>query len=516
MIEDITLRNFRSWRDEHRIALRPLTFLYGPNSSGKSSILTALSLLRQTLEQANGLTVSLVPVGDHTDVGDFRTLVHNHETDRVLTIGISYRVNAAEHSSLHNLSNGRRVTADFVFDDTQSSKCVLSRFTLEIEGQSAAGKADAAEDQVSPSLSFERIAGGGYRLIDFNPLYRLFPQPPQPASDSEGDSGVILQQQTDRLAALLAIPSVTVFSFVQGFPAAASTSQEQLRKYEEGENDEEEDRKINANALIYWYELWARLCQELAQELRAVLSLVRHLGPIRKPPERVMLGNAIGGNETDVGPTGEYILRALGPSVRGPENDIDAGKTPLLASVNHWLKANDYGYTVDIGHGGDAAVGDIAWLKLKDSRLGIEVSPKDVGSGISQSLPIIVQLMAAQQQKLIMMIEQHEVHLHPRLVVKITQLMCDTVQAQVGSQVICETHSPEAFLRLANRVALKEIDLTNVSVLFVAVQVAPGLTSVGSSELVPVPLNKYGGLDDDWPDPNGFFRERLDETRVKR
>ena len=45
MLKTLTIRNFQSIRDELRIDFKPLTFLYGPNSVGKSAIFDALELL---------------------------------------------------------------------------------------------------------------------------------------------------------------------------------------------------------------------------------------------------------------------------------------------------------------------------------------------------------------------------------------------------------------------------------------------------------------------------------------
>ena len=46
----IVLHGFKSFRDETRIEIRPLTLLAGANSSGKSSAIQPLLLLKQTLE----------------------------------------------------------------------------------------------------------------------------------------------------------------------------------------------------------------------------------------------------------------------------------------------------------------------------------------------------------------------------------------------------------------------------------------------------------------------------------
>ena len=50
LLTEIALENFKSHRQETVVKLNPLTVLVGPNNSGKSSIVQALLLLKQTLE----------------------------------------------------------------------------------------------------------------------------------------------------------------------------------------------------------------------------------------------------------------------------------------------------------------------------------------------------------------------------------------------------------------------------------------------------------------------------------
>src|SRR4051812_18373001 len=51
-IAEIQVGGFKSISDEQRIEVRPLTILAGANSSGKSSIMQPVLLLKQTLEVA--------------------------------------------------------------------------------------------------------------------------------------------------------------------------------------------------------------------------------------------------------------------------------------------------------------------------------------------------------------------------------------------------------------------------------------------------------------------------------
>ena len=51
--EKFIIQNFRSWKGKNYIALNNLTFLFGANSSGKSSLLNALGLIQQSIPKTN-------------------------------------------------------------------------------------------------------------------------------------------------------------------------------------------------------------------------------------------------------------------------------------------------------------------------------------------------------------------------------------------------------------------------------------------------------------------------------
>jgi len=50
LLTKIKVRGFKCFRDETEIEIRPLTILAGANSSGKSSIMQPLLLMKQTLQ----------------------------------------------------------------------------------------------------------------------------------------------------------------------------------------------------------------------------------------------------------------------------------------------------------------------------------------------------------------------------------------------------------------------------------------------------------------------------------
>ncbi|MGH9425864.1 MAG: AAA family ATPase, partial [Terriglobia bacterium] len=74
MLREYQLTNFKAFAGPETIPIRPITLIYGPNSSGKSSILQSLLLLKQTLEEAN-IATPLLPKGKLVDLGDYREFI---------------------------------------------------------------------------------------------------------------------------------------------------------------------------------------------------------------------------------------------------------------------------------------------------------------------------------------------------------------------------------------------------------------------------------------------------------
>ncbi len=80
MITHIRMKNFKSWKDSGEVELAPLTGFFGTNSSGKSSLLQMLLLLKQTAERKDAEEV--IFFGDETsyvNLGDFREVIHDHK-----------------------------------------------------------------------------------------------------------------------------------------------------------------------------------------------------------------------------------------------------------------------------------------------------------------------------------------------------------------------------------------------------------------------------------------------------
>jgi len=79
MLTAIGVGNFKAFAETQRIPLRPLTLIYGANSSGKSSVIHSLILACHALETGE-LDVHRTNIGgESVDLGGFRQFIHRRD-----------------------------------------------------------------------------------------------------------------------------------------------------------------------------------------------------------------------------------------------------------------------------------------------------------------------------------------------------------------------------------------------------------------------------------------------------
>ena len=93
MLTHIRAKNFKSWADSGEVQLAPLTGFFGTNSSGKSSLLQMLLLLKQTAERSNAEEV--IFFGDErslVNLGSFGDVIHGHQQNSWLSFAFSCKL----------------------------------------------------------------------------------------------------------------------------------------------------------------------------------------------------------------------------------------------------------------------------------------------------------------------------------------------------------------------------------------------------------------------------------------
>ena len=265
--------------------------------------------------------------------------------------------------------------------------------------------------------------------------------------------------------------------------------------------------------------------------LKDALTHFRYIGPLRTIPERVF--------DPENYPIESRWSDGLGAwdtLLQRYDSNIERNKN-FIRNVNHWMEKLDTGYSIKVknfkeidedsplrmglnkqgriiedGQEIRNAFDQIptqSKLCLIEEKNQIEVSAKDIGSGIAQVLPIIVAAVD-KEGGYILSVEQPELHIHPA----IQQRLADMVITETSKvrQIILETHSEHIMLRLLRRIEeTTENELENP-----ALELKPEDVSVvyveptgKGVEMTQLPIDETGEFTRHWP--RGFFEERSED-----
>ena len=103
----IRLQRFKGYRDSGWIDLRPpIILLLGANSSGKSALLNAPLMLKQSLEEYSSENPFVFNARGGVDIGSFEDAVFRHEIDIKKPMVFSFEVEPLKDYPVMGLSNG--------------------------------------------------------------------------------------------------------------------------------------------------------------------------------------------------------------------------------------------------------------------------------------------------------------------------------------------------------------------------------------------------------------------------
>ena len=98
MLTQLSVSNFKSWQQIEDMRLGSITGLFGTNSSGKSSILQLLLLIKQTIESSDRAAV--LEFGDDRSpayLGGFHDVLFNHQEGATLDFALRWDFEKLQH-----------------------------------------------------------------------------------------------------------------------------------------------------------------------------------------------------------------------------------------------------------------------------------------------------------------------------------------------------------------------------------------------------------------------------------
>ena len=512
MLLELGLRNFKAFGDiEQKAPMSKITLIYGPNSGGKSSIVQAILMLKQSaLEAGNAATIwGLVTRGEYVDLGSYAALLHNHDQDNQLGISLTYGHGISQLSAqmaFHGVSDVNEQGERYLEDSAILSEVIyrIARqgdllVEAKLEGGSGSwwtahvSAADVSAAHKILDSWTERHFLPELKLLELEELIeRNEEQLPERLRGLVRERAWLRQvereQEQEQFEKLVSMPEEEFASLprLDRDMARARADMHALVRKADPELLRALEEKLNLAQMMD--------LKSIPTSFKETLNAVRYLGPIRSYPER--LYKVPGVDSYFSGLRGEFTPHRL------------YYQPGLVHLVNEWFERFEIHYKLDVRKVGDIAVsGEHIALVLVDRTSGTPVTLADVGFGINQILPVIVEgvdIFTGREGR-VLCVEQPEIHLHPRLQANLADLMIANITGNGEKQWIVETHSELLILRIQRRIREHKLEASEVSVLYVD----PNADGAEGSTITQLRLDKNGDFIDSWPD--GFFEEGFGE-----
>ncbi len=404
MLTRLRLENFKSWQDTGDIALKPITGFFGPNSSGKTSLFQSLLLMKQSAELIyHGAMFHFGNEKTPVDLRDFRSVVYDHDTTRILKLRLGWQ-SSTEIEIPDHYAGGTVSQGDSIGFEVESQGDVTS--------QETSRTLDAMAYYIAGSRRF-----GVQRERD--PLaYNVFARGPT-FTDSRhlGRDDVGLHPT-----------SFCSFPYSTRIPAQYQT-----------------------------------FLSNLEYSMRLLLRNLYYLGPLRAFPQRLYVWS--GASPPDVGRIGEYAVDSMLSSrelTHFGENGLDSRYQSIDEQIAVWLKR--LGLVHDFRVGALAEDRRVFEVKVRKSPQSAEVLLTDIGFGVSQLLPVLALCFYAPQNSTVIL-EQPDMHLHPSVQAGLADVFIDACKSR-GVQIMFESHSEHLLRRLQRRIAEGDIQEEDVGLYF--------------------------------------------------
>jgi AAA ATPase domain len=483
------IKNLRRLVSVDLIEIKPITILVGRNSSGKSSFLRALPLIRQTLMKRTSSPI--LWYGDFVDFGSFEGAVTGNNIDKSISFlfGIDrmtvqlrgpYGYAARIGKQLDNIRLETRISA-LVEPNTSSSdnvKTYISALSISFDGGTYAIELDGAGDLTKLTVDGQDVRS----LFVDHEMYlssdAVFPELEILPKDRAGELayaerhyvakavGRIIKPYLNKLvkdAALqeysATILSLRTFDRKHIWRIAQHANSQSFKRLlidlSEG-NKTEIYEKLRLCYLANWL---PETVQRLSRTLREMILSTLYIGPARARSERYYRYQDLSVSEID--PNGENFAMFL--------NSLAYSEQESLSS---WIERL-FNYRIDIVQ----SPGHLSINLVEGAR---STNIVDTGYGVSQILPVLGQIWWAKNKSRrtrarrnvpsnsMIAIEQPELHLHPAHQALLADALVDQVPAKEDEEQVnflVETHSETLVNRLGELISEGKLLPENVQVL---------------------------------------------------
>jgi predicted ATPase len=348
---EVRWKNFKGFKDTGWVKIKPITLLLGTNNSGKTSFISPLLLMNQTISSIDSSTPIIIK-GKMYDGGNIKELVHGYNLDNEIYFGVKYHTHEPKKKlkKVGSYPPGAFEVQFGINNHTDRDLIVKRESVYDIYNREF-----FSLTRNSKSGKYE-ITGGEF------------------------------QKLTSEEKTAVSISSPLNFLFSPNSILSA------LRK---------EQKKVDENAKNKRFsEDFSKLLQSISYNFSAasdIIGKISYLGPIRENPRRYYeVGNE---NYHIVGLKGENTANLLKKNFSKIKKDLD-----------DWIQRFGFGDDVELKELSKSIISII----FNDRKTNTYTNIANAGFGASQILPLLVQALLSPKESLTIA-EQPEIHLNPKL-----------------------------------------------------------------------------------------------------
>ncbi len=453
-MRSIRLKNYKCFEDTGAIPIKPLTFLVGSNSSGKSSFLEFFALLQQSM--FTNREGAFLWVGNNVDLNDFNTVIRKGMKSITIEMVIdNIPVDSGPLSqtakSLNNVKIEFEISNISYGDSITWVRIAFNDQIVEINLN------EKETDQI-------RVNGEGMGFQDEQIVHSgtnsLFPQLFFGMDVYESESPKGRKELYTWIRNTLKdseVPLPLIFRLRQILDK--KTFVDRLMKFKK------QDIVLDNIDHIYNLALFVNINSILNHINYYMLDFARRIDfiqPLRAHAERYYRSRNVSDNK--LSPGGDNLAMFL----------LRLKREKRLEKFNDWLHDNGMQFGVNLKDSG----GFVEIIIEEDGRKGINMI--DVGFGYSQILPILVTIWkelnvesssgnrVSYCNTSYVLIEQPELHLHPRFqrsfADMLTKCISQIVNSNLDIRFLIETHSQDILNSVGLSVANGQFDSSLVDI----------------------------------------------------
>lgn len=539
----VTIENLKGIKEPVRVELKPITLLFGSNSAGKSTIVQALHYALEIFDR-NNLDPDKTSIGGKAiDLGGFATLVYNHDLSNPIRLKIEFDLD----EDLPQYFDGYEDIGVLQFSDNKLLEIPMKATTASVE------ITIKWNHQLEvPILNKYKVDINGYELAlletsddgkqvfitSLNPFNPVFLEKITPKEAKDIIKRYVIEDLPDEQNEFEKIgpifPALLRNFKLEGGVAGMTKP---IGLISQGSAMPEWGKALKFHSQVWADEIdlidegsllmcLSSLIVGPGEFIRGALKKLCYIGPIREIPKRNYM------------PEKSPDKSRWSSGLKGWDVLYSAEKG-FIENLNQWLTYKDRlntGYGIEVKRFREIDVENplsiliSQEISLEDSELiknslqkipvksrvaireeltGIELTPQDVGVGISQVLPLVVAALYIKEG--ILAVEQPELHIHPALQVALGDLFISRIQER-GLSFLLETHSEHLMLRFLRRIReTSEGELPPGKDPLKPDQLGVYYVEQGKNgiSLTRIRVDQEGEFIDLWP--KGFFEEREEE-----